>query len=239
MNSPNNENNELEDIDLEDTNLPKLTQIQREILIGKLLGDAHLETQTKGRTYRLLIEHSVKQDDYVKHLYEVFEPIVPTPPKEVTHKYTLDCGSERESKNIMFKTRIHPGFRFYGQLFYKERVKCIPKNIYKFLTPRVLAYWYMDDGARKGKDRLGKRLHTEGFSFSDVQILSDALKKYGIDNTIQNQTRKYKKKIQVGEKVEVETIEKNYKIIYITSKGDKIFTDMIRPYVIESLTYKL
>ena len=34
----------------------KLTRTQREVLVGLLLGDGHLETQNGGRTYRLKIE---------------------------------------------------------------------------------------------------------------------------------------------------------------------------------------
>ena len=47
----------------------KLTDRQREIIIGKLLGDGHLETQNKGKTYRLKIEHSIKQREHVDWLY--------------------------------------------------------------------------------------------------------------------------------------------------------------------------
>ncbi len=34
----------------------KLLEKQSEILVGLLLGDGHLETQKKGRTYRLKME---------------------------------------------------------------------------------------------------------------------------------------------------------------------------------------
>lgn len=225
--------------ELTDTNLPKLTDLQRQVIIGTLLGDAHLETSTKGRTYRLLIEHSIKQKEYTDHLYEIFKPIVSTPPKEHIHQYTLACGAKRESKNIGFKTRVHSGLRYYGQMFYKDKVKRIPENIHKMLNPAVLAYWYMDDGSLKGKDRSGKVLHTEGFTFSDVQILSDALKTLGVANNIHNQHRKVKNKEQVGENEEVELVYKDYKIIYITAAGDKVFTDLIRPYVIDCFKNKM
>lgn len=42
----------------------KLTQKQREIIMGLILEDGHLETRTNGKTYRL-VEHSIKQKDYV------------------------------------------------------------------------------------------------------------------------------------------------------------------------------
>lgn len=41
----------------------KLTEQQREITVGLLLGDGHLETRTNGRTYRLKVEHSEEQID--------------------------------------------------------------------------------------------------------------------------------------------------------------------------------
>jgi len=50
----------------------KLTSELREILVGKLLGDGHLETQNKGKTWRLKIEHSIKQKEYVMHQYKIF-----------------------------------------------------------------------------------------------------------------------------------------------------------------------
>ena len=43
-------------------NTLKLTDIQKSILIGTLLGDGHLETQDEGKTYRLKIEHQSKHD---------------------------------------------------------------------------------------------------------------------------------------------------------------------------------
>lgn len=59
----------------------KLTKDQREILIGVLLGDAHLETQNNGLTYRLRFAQSVGHKPYLDHLYENFKAWVLTPPK--------------------------------------------------------------------------------------------------------------------------------------------------------------
>jgi hypothetical protein len=47
----------------------KLTKKQKSILVGKILGDGHLETQNKGKTYRLKVEHSIEQKEYVDWLY--------------------------------------------------------------------------------------------------------------------------------------------------------------------------
>ena len=50
----------------------------QEILVGLLLGDACLETQNGGRTYRLKIEQSARHAPYVHHIHELFSEWVLT-----------------------------------------------------------------------------------------------------------------------------------------------------------------
>jgi len=47
----------------------KLSSLQREIIVGLALGDGHLETLNEGKTYRLKVEHSLKQREYLDWLY--------------------------------------------------------------------------------------------------------------------------------------------------------------------------
>jgi limonene-1,2-epoxide hydrolase len=86
----------------------------------------------------------------------------------------------------------------------------------------------MDDGARKGKNRSGKRFHTENFPLEEVQKLCKALNFLGIEATINRQNRKLK-----------DNTEKTYYVLNITAKGDKVLTEKIRPYIIECMQYKL
>lgn len=53
----------------------KLTKEQREILIGIILGDAHMESQNSGKTYRVKFAQSgdVAHKAYLDHLYHVFK----------------------------------------------------------------------------------------------------------------------------------------------------------------------
>jgi hypothetical protein len=55
----------------------KLSQEQREILAGGLLGD--LSLRKIGKFSRLVVEQ--KNKDYLLHLYDVFKAYVRTPPK--------------------------------------------------------------------------------------------------------------------------------------------------------------
>jgi len=48
----------------------RLNKKQKDIIVGLLLGDGHLETQNSGKTFRLKIEHSINQKEYVDMLYK-------------------------------------------------------------------------------------------------------------------------------------------------------------------------
>ena len=69
---------------------------------------------------------------------------------------------------------------------YKRR-KTVPKLIHKWLTPRALAYWYMDDGAHKWKGKsLGVRFCTDSFTLSEIDRLTIILReKYTLKVSIQ------------------------------------------------------
>lgn len=51
--------------------LINLTKKQKEIAIGVLLGDAYLQTQNKGQTFRLRFEQSFKHKLYIDHLTHI------------------------------------------------------------------------------------------------------------------------------------------------------------------------
>lgn len=236
--------------------LAPLNREQRDAILGLMLGDGHLETQTGGNSYRLLVEGSLKHKPYIDHLYAIFEAFVTTPPREIVKSKGVNYG---------FKTIVHPGFRFYAKKFYKiddagRNIKGIPKDIHKFLNDRVIAYWYQDDGAKKGAGRLGKRIHTEGFTQADVRLLAAVLTEYGIKTTVNRQGHRINRTTGpnscpplIYPPPQINQINKgggttgqggqeddpNYYILNITAEGDRALTPRILPYVIEHFYYKL
>lgn len=149
----------------------QLSIVQRETLVGLLLGDACLETQNRGRTYRLKIEQSARKRAYVNHLYQLFQEWVLTPPG-VRSK----CASNgRVTENLAFQTVSHSAFRFYAQQFYCEGRKRVPELIDHWLTPRGLSYWLMDDGSLKSSQSKGVILNTHCFDHQDLERLSGCL----------------------------------------------------------------
>ena len=192
-----------------------LTKSQKEILVGLMLGDGHLETMNRGRTYRLKVEHSIKQKDYVDWLYGMFKEWVRKPPV-VREKFVFG----RKFVNYYFSTYSSGKFRFYGQQFYRDGKKVIPKMIAKLFSPLALAVWFMDDGSIKSKKHKTKLINTQSFSLQDLKRLQRALKdKFGIITT--------RKKERTGWR------------LYILSESIRKFEALINPYVIPSMRYKL
>ncbi len=189
----------------------KLSDLQRQTLIGLLLGDAHLETQSSGRTYRVKFEYGIAHQEYANHLYEIFREWVLTPPqlkKDATHN------------NIWFQTVSHPAFRFYAHQFYDGNRKCVPKLIHRFLTARSIAYWYMDDGSIKSRESKGVIFDTQGFVRQDVQRLVECLRKHFA--------------LEASERKQDDGIQ-----IYISGKSFERFREIVDRYIITSMHYKI
>jgi hypothetical protein len=193
----------------------KLTRVQREVLVGVLLGDACLETRDRGRTYRLKIEQSAQHEPYVRHLRDVFGDWVLSGPRQRRNR-----RRNIEHVSWVFNTLSHPAFRFYAQQFYADGKKQVPRLIHRWLTPRGLAYWFMDDGSMKSRQSKGVILNTQGFHRSDLERLLEALqRRFELSGSIRRQ--------------------KDGCQIYISGKSYERFVELIDPFVISEMRYKV
>jgi hypothetical protein len=103
-------------------------------------------------------------------------------------------------------------------MFYNEKGKnFIPLNIKELLTPRGLAYWYMDDGYKSPN---GFYLSTESYSNDDIALLIDAFKtKFDLKCSAHKTTNGLR--------------------IYIFSESAIKFRNLLKPFVISHFKYKL
>lgn len=194
----------------------KLTNRQRAIIVGLILGDGHLETQNDGKTYRLKVEHAESQSDYVHWLFDELREWIPA-----TEPYVkVRANGER---NVGFNTYSHASLRFYGHQFYRNKKKGIPSMIAKLIEPISVAVWFMDDGSRKSAHHLTYNLHALGYSAKDLELLQEMFKKkFGIDVVMHRQKEKYWR-------------------LYIPSESASQFATLIDEYVrpIKSMAHKL
>ena len=120
----------------------------------------------------------------------------------------------------MFKTISHPELTILGDLFYKKRQKIVPREIASLLRdPLSLAVWFMDDGSKNRND--GLILNTQCFTKDETERLKDCLSSnFGINH------------------VSLQKDKSGWRL-YVQSASSDHMTQIIRPYVLPILAYKL
>ena len=198
-----------------------LTSIQHEVLVGNLLGDGgiYYRNQNSRRHAFQFGQGSRAHEEYVDHVYRIFEGWVRRPPHTRTRNFVLKTGELGTSRE--FVTISHPIFDWYAQAFYRNGKKGLPLQIEDWITPRTVAYWYMDDGSIKSKDSKGLIFNTQGFTKEEVEKLASLLEsKLGLAAWPRSQG-------QEGWQ------------IYVSGKSFARFMEVVAPYIIPSMMYKV
>lgn len=163
------------------------TDVQKDLLIGTLLGDGNLQT-TNGQFWRYRAIQKAFSKPYIEHKYHILQDICNSPP---IYSEVYDERTKKTYQRYSFSTLTNDQLRFYGNLFYAnvngQWVKKVPKDIENYLTPRALAYWYMDDGALKWEGHSNSvRFCTDSFQLPEIQLLKNALEnKFGLKCSLQ------------------------------------------------------
>jgi hypothetical protein len=156
----------------------ELSTLQESILIGMILGDAHLEVT--GFDACLRIKHGGEQKDFVMWKYQQFHEWVLSPPRKILGKDAW-----------YFRTISHPQIRAYHDRFYFDGRKIVPETIPSLLiSPVSLAVWIMDDGSR---DDEALRINTQSFSYDEHRLLQGCLAaNFELDTTIHRDKDKFR-----------------------------------------------
>jgi len=119
-----------------------LSQREKNIIMGMILGDAHVRQLKKEA--RIEVAHSTSQKNYVLWKYENLKRWVISEPCLIK---TYDARFDKTYTQWRFRTKSHEVFSSLRKLFYPKGKKIIPKEIVNILkSPLSLAVWYMDDG---------------------------------------------------------------------------------------------
>ena len=151
-----------------DNTVGSLTQQQRSLIIGTILGDGYLRI-FKGRRNALLeINHSFSQKKYVDWKYQILKDVSGSPPQERQ-------GNGQRIAYRFYSKQLPELTSLYRQ-FYIGSYKRIPDSL--SLDPFSLAVWFMDDGSRSRECDV--YLNTQQFKEGDQVRLILALKKLGL-----------------------------------------------------------
>jgi hypothetical protein len=197
-------------------------QLIKDILIGTLLGDAHIRRAGLTKAY-VTFEQSLSKKDYLNFIHSHIKSggIALNDPKIYER---IDTRYNKINQSLYLRTKALEELSHIADMFLNEdNKKVVPSNIVKHLNYRSLAYWIMDDGQQV--KRGGVTLCTDSYSSDEVNLLKFALEsKFNIFTTI------HKKK---GKEDSI------YDRIYIGKSSLDNLKPYLKEHMHESLLYKI
>lgn len=186
----------------------ELNQEQLDLIFGSLLGDMSIDHSHN--FYRVCINHGDKQEDYFNYKCNILKNIL----GKANKKPRYDKRTNKHYIKLSAKTLSHPIFNEFYNKLYINGVKTITTEWLDQLTPKALAFWFMDDGSHSGV------LATNCFTMTEVALIKDWFKsKYNMILTIQ--------------------LQKGQPVLYFTSSAKKIFYTLTNEFFIPSMKYKI
>lgn len=189
-----------------------MNEIQKQIIVGTVLGDSSI---LKGKTDRhnfLSCQHGPTQEEYALWKTEQFSDIGSS-----SKKYTRKTPNKKTGKLyecVTFRVKCNSELDWFREAFYKDNIKVITDDILKYYTPLAMAVHFMDDGCRY---RNTYSIATNGFDKESYKKL----------------------RVFLLDKYDIETSPTKDNRIYIRLQSARIFEELIRPYIIDCMKYKL
>jgi 16S rRNA G966 N2-methylase RsmD len=192
-----------------------LTDRQKSIIFGSLLGDGCIKNASKERRC-FSVSHSDKQKDYLYWTYEELKNICPSDPKKyVSPKGYITYSLLTENRKDLFN--------------YREKIYTPKKKVNEWWISKLdvlsVAIWYMDDGylSRVNNSRNEYGFATNSFDEDEHILLQNFLQDLGIETSIRCISRK-------------SGMQRN---LMVCDSSFDAFTDLLSPHIINSMKYKI
>jgi len=190
-----------------------LPPYQKSVIVGILLSDGHLASAKAHENPHLAFKQGLNNSSYVLFVFSILS--------HYCNLYPSLVKSVRKDKidyALFFRTRGLPCFSELRSLFYINKVKRVPADIYNLLTPPALAHLIMGDGSVK---QHGLILCTDSYSLFDVvRLMNVLIIRYNIDCTLRFHTPTQPR-------------------IYIRQRSMNIVRKLVKPYMAKSMLYKI
>lgn len=160
-----------------------LSDLQRSVLIGSLLGDGCLHTVKTNKSPTLFIRRQPLDLPYLKWQFSVFKNLCGG--NSIRKGKQFHKEQNKEYEYCCFETRSIPAFKSFYDDWYPNGTKIVPRNF--DLDPIIIAIWICDDAhIRKVGNALSIKFCTNGFIKEDTLYLKSLLdKRYNTNFTIQ------------------------------------------------------
>nr|YP_009710752.1 LAGLIDADG endonuclease type 2 [Amanita thiersii]QFZ98700.1 LAGLIDADG endonuclease type 2 [Amanita thiersii] len=202
-------------------NYPKFTSIIRHMvdipynlkamIYGLLISDAWLSINKSGTT-RFVFKQSISNSLFVLFVFNRLNHFCSNYPS-----ITNTSFKNKNFKGIFVITRSYPCLTEIYNMFYVNKIKIVPLNLYEIIDYEFLAFWIMVDGSKAGN---AIYLQTQSFSIKEcVFIISVLIHKFDLNCNIH--------------------MQRNQPVIYISAKSMRKIRGKLLPYFIPSMYYKL
>lgn len=194
---------------LSEAKYQSLSSHQKQVLLGIMLGDGSMRLF---KNPKFTTTHCSAQKEYSEHIAEVFRNLG----GKCTHskRNTPDCRTGIRYESYTVSVSTNPAYLSYYNSLYKQGKKHIPIDLLDEFTEVSLAYMFMDDGF---KTPCSYALSTNCFNIEELQQFQEFLKN----------------------KFNLETSLHKDHVLYIKACSRDTFTELVSPYIIPCLQYKL
>lgn len=188
-----------------------LTHIQKQLLLGTLMGD--LSMSVCGKHARGRCCHCVDQKEYCEYKANCLSSLGAK--MVYSKRKSPDCRNGKYYEEYHFSLPSNPELdKWYNAAYDKDGRRKIPFEFFEYFSPLSLACYFMDDGS---KTKCGYMFSSVRYSKDDLmKFISFIKEKFGLEMTIQKNN-----------------------ILYIKANSRKKFEDLVSPYIVDSMKYKL
>lgn len=200
------------DINLRFNKPIELTDFQKQVLLGTIIGDASFKMGKGSINPSISCAHSIKQKEYCEYKTKIFENL------GAYCKYHKRNFPDKRNGNIYEDYTMYvpanPELKSWYDSFYKNGKKVIPFELFEYFTEVSLAFMFMDDGSRCHNSFT---IATNCFSMKELIKFKEFLyKKFFIEVTIRRDHT-----------------------LYIKACSRNLFIKLISPYIHECVKYKI
>lgn len=192
----------------------QLTNFHFSVVIGLILSDGWLSFASKlNKNARLGLKQSLNSFEYLWSVFIILSHYSSSFPILIKGK-----RNNAITYGVQFFTRSLPCFTKIHNLFYVNKVKAVPQDIYNLLTPIALAHWIMGDGSVQ---RHGLIICTDSFTTPVIiKLINVLIIKFELDCSIKYHTPTQPR-------------------IYIKQRSMVLLRKLIVPHMHPSMLYKL
>ena len=194
-------------------NMIVLPPIKKSVVIGLLLSDGNLSSTRPQDNPHLTFKQGLNNSKYVLFVYSILSHYCNVYPSVIK-----SIRKDQTHLALYFRTRGLPCFNELRSLFYIDKIKRVPEDIYNLLTPVALAHMIMGDGKAR---KYGLNICTDSYNLVDiVRLMNVLIIKFNLDCRLHFHTPTQPR-------------------IYIRTRSMPILRELVKSYMVKSMLYKI